>query len=217
MISLSKDRVKPSPNPDAWFLVTIFIAGLVYGLYLTLSSWTLFYIASHTDFFAGGSALNMVSLEYNSAESYCNTTATVGSGGIPLKTWTSGASTYTTPGSACLLYPELSTDSNSAIYCSATTGISALQQCTAEVSWSRQSMLRSLIYAQVSDILQKHLFSNTEVWRRGIIGKHNLCYILQKYVFSNSEIWHRDIIGTHILLCGTHHISNTGAYSLSGS
>eukprot|EP01134_Creolimax_fragrantissima_P006719 CFRG6719T1 len=75
MISLSKDRVTPSRNPDAWFLYSIFANGLVYGLYLTLSSWVLFYIASHTDFFTGGSALNMQSLEYTASESYCQSLA----------------------------------------------------------------------------------------------------------------------------------------------
>ncbi|KNC80656.1 plasma-membrane proton-efflux P-type ATPase [Sphaeroforma arctica JP610] len=73
MISLSKDRVTPSRNPDAWFLQSIFINGLVYGLYLTLSSWALFYIASHTDFFTGGSALSLQSLEYTASGEYCNT------------------------------------------------------------------------------------------------------------------------------------------------
>eukprot|EP00122_Pirum_gemmata_P004649 Pgem_evm1s4231 len=69
MISLSKDRVKPSPNPEAWFLHEIFAAGLVYGLYLTLSSWVLFYVASHTSF---GETLNMkYNLQYTEAESYC--------------------------------------------------------------------------------------------------------------------------------------------------
>eukprot|EP00122_Pirum_gemmata_P017613 Pgem_evm1s16500 len=69
MISLSKDRVKPSPNPDAWFLHEIFTFGLVYGLYLTLSSWVLFYVASHTDF---GEQLNLsYNLQYPQADSYC--------------------------------------------------------------------------------------------------------------------------------------------------
>eukprot|EP00121_Abeoforma_whisleri_P008759 Awhi_evm2s8044 len=72
MISLSKDRVSPSKNPDAWFLQQIFIAGLIYGLYLTLSSWVLFYVASHTDFFNGGSALNLkYNLQYNDFTDYC--------------------------------------------------------------------------------------------------------------------------------------------------
>ena len=132
MISLSKDRVSPSPNPDAWFLNKIFIAGLVYGLYLTLSTWSLFYISSHTNFFTGGSALNMQSLEYGSTVTldYCNTN-------FP------GLST--SPGSICDVYPSLVGTS----YCG-TTGPSALDQCQAELFWSRQSMLRAFVYVQVS-------------------------------------------------------------------
>ena len=37
--------------PNSWALKNIFIAGIVYGLYLTLSSWVLFYVATHTSFF----------------------------------------------------------------------------------------------------------------------------------------------------------------------
>eukprot|EP01134_Creolimax_fragrantissima_P008142 CFRG8142T1 len=74
MISLSKDRVTPNQSPDAWFLSKLFIAGLIYGLYLTLSSWVLFYIASHTNFFTGGSALDLQSLEYTASSSFCMST-----------------------------------------------------------------------------------------------------------------------------------------------
>jgi H+-transporting ATPase len=41
MIALAKDRVVPSRLPNAWNLNNIFIMGIVYGLYLTLSSWAL--------------------------------------------------------------------------------------------------------------------------------------------------------------------------------
>lgn len=41
MIALSKDRVTPSKLPNSWNLNNIFIMGIVYGLYLTLSSWAL--------------------------------------------------------------------------------------------------------------------------------------------------------------------------------
>ncbi len=41
MIALAKDRVVPSKLPNAWDLKNIFIMGIVYGLYLTLSSWAL--------------------------------------------------------------------------------------------------------------------------------------------------------------------------------
>lgn len=44
MIALSKDRVTPSPIPNAWRLRDIFIVGIVYGLYLTLSTWVLYHV-----------------------------------------------------------------------------------------------------------------------------------------------------------------------------
>ena len=49
MIALSKDRVVASPTPNSWNLRAIFISGIVYGLYLTLSSWALFFAASKTE------------------------------------------------------------------------------------------------------------------------------------------------------------------------
>ncbi len=48
MIALSKDRVVASPTPNSWNLKAIFISGIVYGLYLTISSWALFFTASKT-------------------------------------------------------------------------------------------------------------------------------------------------------------------------
>lgn len=48
MIALSKDRVVASPMPNTWNLKAIFISGIVYGLYLTISSWALFFTASKT-------------------------------------------------------------------------------------------------------------------------------------------------------------------------
>jgi H+-transporting ATPase len=45
MIALSKDRVTPSPVPNMWCLPNIFATGIVYGLYLTLSTWTLFHVS----------------------------------------------------------------------------------------------------------------------------------------------------------------------------
>lgn len=41
MIALSKDRVVASPTPNSWNITNIFIMGVVYGLYLTLSTWAL--------------------------------------------------------------------------------------------------------------------------------------------------------------------------------
>jgi H+-transporting ATPase len=41
MIALAKDRAVPSRLPNSWDLSSIFIMGIAYGLYLTLSSWVL--------------------------------------------------------------------------------------------------------------------------------------------------------------------------------
>ncbi|WIA14716.1 hypothetical protein OEZ85_003206 [Tetradesmus obliquus] len=51
MITLSKDHVTPSPLPNSWQLKHIFIVGIVYGLYLTLSTWVLYHVASKMTFF----------------------------------------------------------------------------------------------------------------------------------------------------------------------
>lgn len=48
MIALSKDRVVASPMPNTWNLKAIFISGIVYGLYLTASTWALFFTAAKT-------------------------------------------------------------------------------------------------------------------------------------------------------------------------
>lgn len=81
--------------------------GAIYGAYLTLSSWVLFYLASQTDAFSGGTAINLVSLQYGNADQFCQTDYGL------------------TPDS-----PDFN-------------------QCVTEQQWSRQSMLRALMYAQV--------------------------------------------------------------------
>ena len=47
----TQDKVVASRLPNHWALKSIFITGIVYGLYLTLSSWCLYYVATHTSFF----------------------------------------------------------------------------------------------------------------------------------------------------------------------
>lgn len=41
----SQDNVTPSPTPNSWRLRDIFAVGIIYGLYLTLSSWVLFHVS----------------------------------------------------------------------------------------------------------------------------------------------------------------------------
>ncbi|CAO2201129.1 unnamed protein product [Urochloa humidicola] len=51
IMTISKDRVKPSPHPDSWKLNEIFITGIVYGSYLAVMTVIFFWAMRSTDFF----------------------------------------------------------------------------------------------------------------------------------------------------------------------
>ncbi|KAL5774852.1 hypothetical protein ACOSP7_012409 [Xanthoceras sorbifolium] len=51
IMTISKDRVKPSPMPDSWKLKEIFSTGVVLGTYMALITALFFYLAHDTDFF----------------------------------------------------------------------------------------------------------------------------------------------------------------------
>lgn len=51
IMTISKDRVKPSPMPDSWKLKEIFATGVVLGSYLALMTVIFFWIIAETDFF----------------------------------------------------------------------------------------------------------------------------------------------------------------------
>ncbi|TYK31370.1 plasma membrane ATPase 4 [Cucumis melo var. makuwa] len=51
IMTISKDRVKPSPLPDNWKLKEIFATGIVLGGYLALMTVLFFWIMKDTDFF----------------------------------------------------------------------------------------------------------------------------------------------------------------------
>ncbi|KAL4418761.1 hypothetical protein ABPG77_005772 [Micractinium sp. CCAP 211/92] len=127
MIALSKDTVTPSRLPNRWNLTSIFLDGIGYGLYLTLSSWALFYVATHTDFFDG--TVGMFSLQYQPDV---------------LQQWCTDFLTQKNldPNSnACEVYPGQ-------IDCA--DGITNLQQCETEQKYVRGAMTRALLYLQVS-------------------------------------------------------------------
>jgi H+-transporting ATPase len=52
IITISKDRVKPSKSPDQWKLGGVFFKALIFGLYLAASSLILFGLADRTNFFS---------------------------------------------------------------------------------------------------------------------------------------------------------------------
>ncbi|CAF1420991.1 unnamed protein product [Rotaria magnacalcarata] len=51
IMTISKDRVKPSPYPNSWNLTEIFTYAIVYGIYLAASTVAFFAVAVKTDFF----------------------------------------------------------------------------------------------------------------------------------------------------------------------
>ncbi|GLT35399.1 hypothetical protein SLA2020_098560 [Shorea laevis] len=51
IMTISKDRVKPSPQPDSWKLAEIFTTGIVLGGYLAMMTVIFFWAACKTDFF----------------------------------------------------------------------------------------------------------------------------------------------------------------------
>ncbi|KAK4796012.1 hypothetical protein SAY86_028338 [Trapa natans] len=52
IMTISKDRVKPSPLPDSWKLKEIFSTGVVLGSYLAVMTVVFFWVAHKTDFFS---------------------------------------------------------------------------------------------------------------------------------------------------------------------
>jgi H+-transporting ATPase len=50
-MTISKDRVKPSPLPDSWKLNEIFATGIVLSSYLALMTVIFFWAAYQTDYF----------------------------------------------------------------------------------------------------------------------------------------------------------------------
>lgn len=51
IMTISKDRVKPSPVPDSWKLKEIFSIGVVLGTYLALMTVLFFWLMHKTSFF----------------------------------------------------------------------------------------------------------------------------------------------------------------------
>lgn len=51
-MTISKDRVKPSPVPDSWKLSEIFATGVAIGGYLAIMTVIFFWLTYETDFFA---------------------------------------------------------------------------------------------------------------------------------------------------------------------
>jgi len=57
IMTIAKDRVKPSPHPDSWKLNEIFATGIVYGTYMAVMTVIFFWAVKSTDFFSVTSIL----------------------------------------------------------------------------------------------------------------------------------------------------------------
>ncbi|KAK9101664.1 hypothetical protein Scep_025094 [Stephania cephalantha] len=66
IMTISKDRVKPSPTPDSWKLNEIFATGIVIGTYLALITVLFYWAVTKTDFFE--SHFHVRSLSSNTEE-----------------------------------------------------------------------------------------------------------------------------------------------------
>lgn len=130
MISLSKDRVTPSKDPEAWFLKRIFFVAIFYGLYLTVSTIVLFILANQSNWFSSTFSLPNLDTRSNTLTSYCNELFT-------------GANPTINADESVALF-------NSTVYGDVNPTVTNADQCFAENKWYRQSMLRALIYLQVS-------------------------------------------------------------------
>ena len=58
-MTISKDRVKPSPMPDSWKLNEIFATGVVIGTYLALVTVLFYWVIVDTTFFEVRNLINL--------------------------------------------------------------------------------------------------------------------------------------------------------------
>ncbi|KAG5381326.1 hypothetical protein IGI04_029168 [Brassica rapa subsp. trilocularis] len=61
IMTISKDRVKPSPLPDSWKLKEIFATGVVLGTYLAVMTVVFFWAVESTDFFSAKFGVRSIS------------------------------------------------------------------------------------------------------------------------------------------------------------
>ncbi|GFR50748.1 hypothetical protein Agub_g13014 [Astrephomene gubernaculifera] len=143
MIALAKDRVEPSRQPNAWNLKNIFLMGIVYGLYLALSSWALYQTACKTSFFEDHLPIFSLDDRHVSLHSWCMDYIKEVKGiADPLST------------SVCEIPEYAKQDvfggSKAACYLTEHSEQNVHDQCMVEQRYVRGAMLRSLIYNHVS-------------------------------------------------------------------
>jgi len=63
-MTISKDRVKPSPTPDSWKLPEIFATGIVIGTYLALVTVLFYWAIVETTFFEVQKSVSLFQLVF---------------------------------------------------------------------------------------------------------------------------------------------------------
>ncbi|KAH1217024.1 ATPase 9, plasma membrane-type [Glycine max] len=64
IMTISKDRVKPSPLPDSWKLKEIFATGVVLGAYMAIITVVFFFLVHDTDFFTVSAIPELITVQY---------------------------------------------------------------------------------------------------------------------------------------------------------
>nr|QEH60479.1 H+-translocating ATPase P-type [Dunaliella maritima] len=144
MIALSKDRVVASKTPNSWNITNIFIMGMVYGLYLTLSTWALYQTATKTTFFEDKTPLHSLNDQYSVLQPWCEdeVRAKLGQTVDPYASLCESNS-YAKQFDECEGYQK-----GSGVQVEDVPTLHA--QCVTEQRYLRGAMTRSLIYTQVS-------------------------------------------------------------------
>lgn len=152
MIALAKDRVTPSKLPNSWNLKNIFIMGIVYGLYLTLSSWALYQTAVKTTFFEDKCGLFSLNDQSTRLTDWCSAKIQLlyPTGVQPFSS-ICALPNYRNQLDLCSSWNEANNNvPTSQLPLPYTWAPTILQQCMVEQTYIRGAMMRSLLYIQVS-------------------------------------------------------------------
>lgn len=146
MIALSKDRVVASKTPNSWDLRNIFLMGIVYGLYLTLSTWVLYQVACKSSFFENSCSLFSLDDRENTLDMWCTSKIT----DLANEDTSGTPNRYGLTENICSIYGPEEYGGDGQLTLDDCQGITQIDQCITEQKYVRGGMLRSLLYNQVS-------------------------------------------------------------------
>lgn len=139
MIALSKDRVVASQTPNSWNLTNIFVGGIVYGLYLTLSSWALYQTCVKNNIFYDRIGMYSLDDTFDTVTQWCREN-------MDVKNY------FYSPNGTVLRSDDLACNTAYAgqMDCQEFNDVTNLDQCLAEQRHVRGGIMRTLLYLQVS-------------------------------------------------------------------